>query len=174
MKPFLGLEITPDKIVVKSPGKPIPPIELKDLQNFTATSISRNKTLALVFNLMRYMEESGIGMDTYKEMRDKYKLPLPLITFVDPNLVVTFPRSAEAVRSLDNTEVLSQLNDQELAGLDFVKTRGEVSRKEYEDHFGFERKKASNQLKKLKELDLIGDNGENPKSNNYKYVYSAK
>lgn len=168
------LEISPDKIIVKSPGKPIPPIELKNLQNFTATSISRNKTLALIFNLMRYMEESGVGMDTYREMRDKYKLPLPIITYEDPNLVVTFPRNADAVRNLDYKDQLSQLNDEELAGFDFVKSRGEVSRKEYEEHFGFERKKASNHLKKLKDLDLIGDNGENPKSNNYKYIYYTK
>ncbi len=165
------LEITPEKIVVKSPGKQIPPIELKDLQNFTATSISRNKTLALVFNLMRYMEESGVGMDTYKEMRDKYKLPLPLITYENPNLVVTFPRSTDAVPSLDNTEVLTQLNDEELAGLDFIKTHREVSRKEYENHFGFERKKASNQLKKMKVLGLIGDNEKPGTSHEYRYVY---
>ena len=165
------LEITPDKIVVKSPGKPIPPIELRNLQNFTATSISRNKTLALVFNLMRYMEESGVGMDTYKEMRDKYKLPLPLITYEDPNLIVTFPRTADAVRSLDKTEVLSELNDEELAGLDFIKTQGEVSRKEYEVHFSFERKKASNQLKRLKSLGLIDDNGKPSTSHDFRYVY---
>ncbi len=166
------LEITPEKIVVKSPGKPVPPIELKDLQSFNATSISRNKTLALVFNLMRYMEESGIGMDTYKEMRDKYRLPLPLITYEDPNLVVTFPRTSDAVRNLGNTEVLSQLNDEELAGLDFVKTKGEVSRKEYEVHFGFNERKANRHLKKLFELGLIGDNGERSASPNYKYGHS--
>jgi len=165
------LEITHEKIVVKSPGKPIPPIELKDLQNFKATSISRNKTLALVFNLMRYMEESGVGMDTYKGMREKYKLPLPIITFEEPNLIVTFPRTADAVRSLDKTEVFSQLNDEELAGLDFVKTKGEVSRKEYEVHFGFNERKANRHLKKLLELGLVGDNGEKPASPNYKYLY---
>lgn len=165
------LEITPEKIVVKSPGKPIPPIEVKDLQNFTATSISRNKTLALVFNLMRYMEESGVGMDTYKQMRNKYKLPLPIISFDEPNLIVTFPRTADAVRSLDKTDVLSQLNDEELAGLDFVKTKGEVSRKEYEIYFGFERKKAFNQLKKLKNLGLIDDNGKPNTSHDFGYIY---
>ena len=168
------LEITPDKIVVRSPGKPVPPIKLEDLQNFTATSISRNKTLAYVFNLMGYMEEVGVGMDTYREMREKYNLPLPVITYEDPNLVVTFPRTADAVRDLDKTDVLSNLSDEELAGFDFVKTRKEVSRKEYEDHFMFERKKASNQLKKMKDLGLIGDNGENPKSNNYRYVYNLE
>lgn len=167
------LEITPDKIVVKSPGKPIPPIELKDLQNFTATSISRNKTLALVFNLMRYMEESGVGMDTYKEMRDKYKLPLPLITFEDPNLVVTFPRSSEAVRILDSTEVLSQLNDEELAGLDFVKTRVVVTKKEYSEHFKFPDKKAQRHLLKFKELGLVSLEGKGP-SSTYRIIINEK
>jgi len=54
---------------------------------------------------------------------------------------------------------------------DFVKARKEISRKEYEDYFGFERKKASNQLKKMKDLGLIGDNGKPFTSHDYRYVY---
>lgn len=87
------------------------------------------------------MEESGVGMDTYKEMRDKYKLPLPIIEYKAPNLIVTFPRTDDALRELDNKELLSQLNDEELAGLDFVKAKGEVSRKDYESHFGYNERK---------------------------------
>lgn len=165
------LEITPEKIVVKSPGKPVPPITLEAMQNFTATSLSRNKKLTFIFNQMHLMEETGVGMDTFREMRSKYHLPLPIITYNDPNLVVTFPRTSDAMRELSAKEAIAQLNDEELAGYDFVKEHKEVSRKEYEDHFGFERKKASNQLKKMKDLGLIGDNGESPKSNNYKYVF---
>ena len=67
--------------------------------------------------------------------------------------------------------LLYQLNDEELAGLDFVKAKGEVSRKEYEVHFGFERKKAFNQLKKLKSLGLIDDNGKPSTSHDFRYVY---
>jgi len=165
------LEITPDKIVVKSPGKPVPPITLENLQNFSATSISRNKTLAYVFNLMEYMEEVGVGMDTYRDMRIKYNLPLPIITYVEPNLIVTFPRNADAIRDLSNNAAISQLNDEELAGYDFIKARKEVSRKEYEDYFKFERKKASNQLKKMKALGLVGDNGKPVTSHDYRYIY---
>jgi len=157
-------------IIIKSPGLPVYPNTLEKLQKFTAKSYSRNKKLTLIFNRMGLMEEAEFGMDTYREMRDKYKLPLPIITYDEPDLIVTFPRSAEAVRNLDNTEVLSQLNDEELAGLDFVKARGEISRKEYEDNFGFERKKASNQLKKLKMLGLIGDNGKPSTSHDFRYV----
>ncbi len=164
------LEIYPEKILVKSPGLPAYPNSLEQLQAFTAKSYSRNKKLTLIFNRMGLMEEAEFGMDTYREMRDKYNLPLPVISYEEPNLIVTFPRTEDAVRSLDKTDVLSQLNDEELAGLDFVKAQGEVSRKEYEDHFGFERKKASNQLKKLKSLGLIDDNGKPSTSHDYRYV----
>ena len=161
------LEITPDKIVVKSPGKPVPPIKLEDLQGFTATSINRNKSLALVFNLMGYMEETGVGMETYRQMRDKYNLPLPVITYEEPNLVVTFPRTPDAVRSLDNTDILSQLNDEELAGYDFVKTHKEVTKKEYAGHFNYPEKKAQRHLSKLKKLLLLTSEGKGP-STTYK------
>jgi ATP-dependent DNA helicase RecG len=167
------LEITPEKVIVRSPGSPIPPVTLEDLQNFKATSISRNKSLALIFNMMKYMEETGVGMDTYREMRDKYKLPLPIITYESPNLVVTFPRTPDAIRSLESKAGIENLNNEELAGLDFVKSRGKVSRKEYEDYFGFNERKANRHLKKLVALGLIGDNGKKPTSPNYRYVFNG-
>lgn len=158
----IQLEIYPEKIIVKSPGLPVYPNSLVKLQMFTAKSYSRNKKLSLVFNRMGLMEEAEFGMDTYREMRDKYKLPLPIIAYDEPDLIVTFPRSADAVRNLDNTEVLSQLNDEEIAGLDFVKTRGEVSRKEYEVHFGFDKKKAERHLAKMVDSGLITRKGSGP------------
>jgi len=167
------LEITPEKIVVKSPGKPVPPITLEAMQNFTATSLSRNKKLTFIFNQMHLMEETGVGMDTFREMRSKYHLPLPIITYDDPNLVVTFPRTADAMRELSTKEAIAQLNDEELAGYDFVKERKEVSRKEYEDHFGYDSRKANRHLGKLLELGLIGDNGKGKTSPNYRYVYTS-
>ncbi|MDD4604551.1 MAG: ATP-binding protein [Bacteroidales bacterium] len=158
----IQLEIYPEKIIVKSPGLPVYPNSLKKLQKFTAKSYSRNKKLTLVFNRMGLMEEAEFGMNTYREMRDKYELPLPIITYNEPDLIVTFPRSAEAVRNLDSNEVLSKLNDEEIAGLDFVKTRGEVSRKEYEDHFGFDKKKAERHLGKMVSAGLIVRKGSGP------------
>ena len=158
----IQLEIYPEKIIVKSPGLPVYPNSLEKLQKFTAKSYSRNKKLTLVFNCMGLMEEAEFGMDTYREMRDKYKLPLPIITYDEPDLIVSFPRSAEAVRSLDSTEVLSQLNDEELAGLDFIKTRVKVSRKEYQVHFDFDKKKAERHLTKMVDSGPIARKGSGP------------
>ena len=97
----IQLEIYPEKIIVKSPGLPVYPNSLEKLQKFTAKSYSRNKKLTLVFNRMGLMEEAEFGMDTYRKIRDTHKLPLPIITYDAPDLIVSFPRSANAVRSLE-------------------------------------------------------------------------
>jgi len=165
----IQLDVYPDRIIVKSPGKPVPPITMESLKNFTATSYSRNKKLTFIFNEMGYMEESALGMDTFKSLRDKYELPLPIIDYDGINVVVTFPRTIDVVREVSNTIGIEDLNDEELAGLDFVKSKGEVSRKEYEVHFGFNERKANRHLKKLLELGLIGNNGEKSTSPHYKY-----
>jgi ATP-dependent DNA helicase RecG len=158
------LEITPEKITIKSPGKPVPPITLDALQNFTATSLSRNKKLTLVFNQMRLMEETGVGMDTYREMRSKYHLPLPIITYDDPNLIVTFPRTADALRDLIPTGDITELNDEELVGYDLVRERKTITKKEYAEYFKFNDKKAQRHLSKFKELGLVTLKGKGPSS----------
>ena len=92
------MDISPDKIEVRSPGVPISPNTFKELQKFTAISQTRNPELAYIFNIMGYMEETGVGMDTYRTMREKYDLPLPVITYKEPNLIVSFPRTMGGVK----------------------------------------------------------------------------
>jgi ATP-dependent DNA helicase RecG len=163
------LEIYPEKIIIKSPGLPILPNTLEKLKSFTAKSYSRNKKLTLVFNRMGLMEEAEYGMDTYREMREKYKLPLPIITYDDPYLVVTFPRTAEAVREVSKNDAISELNDEELAGYDFVKTHVVVTKNDYAKHFNFPVKKAQRHLIKFKKLGLVTLEGKGP-SSSYKII----
>lgn len=156
------LEITPEKIVVRSPGEPISPNILKDLQNFSAISQTRNPELAYIFNIMRFMEETGVGMDTYRTMREKFDLPLPIITFQKSNLIVTFPRTIEAVKSLSENKRIEQLNPEELRGLEFIKIKQTLKRVEYENKFGFDKKKAERHIKNLVLLGFIKRNGSGP------------
>ena len=64
-------------------------------------------------------------------------------------------------------------HDEELKGYEYIQSKGVVSKSEYAEHFGFDDKKAYRHLFKMKKLELVGDNGESPKSNNYKYVFKA-
>ncbi len=165
------LEVKPDRIIIKSPGAPAPPVTIESLKNFTATSWSRNKKITFIFNEMGYMEESEFGMDTFRSLREKYNLPLPIIDYDGSNVIAIFPRNPDAVKKISEKENINRLNEAELAGYDLVKSRKEISKKEYATHFGISNKVAQNQLSKMRKLDLIGDNGQSPKSNKYKYVY---
>jgi len=157
------LEIDNEKIVVKSPGAPLPSISLEQLNTFKAPSISRNPILTYVFNLMGYMEETGFGMRTFRSMSEKYNLPLPEYTFKDPFLKLTFPRTMASAKKVSAIPTLSELNDEELAGFEYIKSKGKVTRKEYQAHFGFaSNKKAERHLKKLFKLKLVDRKGSGP------------
>jgi predicted HTH transcriptional regulator len=47
------------------------------------------------------------------------------------------------------------LNEEELIGLDFIKTNISITRKDYETKFNFDKKKAERRLKQFVELKLI-------------------
>lgn len=155
----IQLDIHPDRIIVKSPGEPKFPITMEALKNFTATSYSRNKKLTFIFNEMDYMEESALGMDTFKSLREKYELPLPIIDFDGSNIVVTFPRTTEAIKAVSSRKGVKKLNDEELIGYQWIKVLSKATRKEYEIHFGYNDKKAERHLKKMVELQLLEKKG---------------
>ncbi len=166
----IQLEVFPDRILVKSPGEPVPPITIDSLNNFTATSYSRNKKISFIFNQMEYMEESAVGMDTFKSMREVYKLPLPVFEYDGINTVITFPKTIEAVRKAYTTKDIDQLTEAQIEGYEWIKTEGEVSTREYSSHFSIGYKTAQRHLAKMRKLGLIRDNGEDINSPNYKYV----
>lgn len=156
------LQIDDDKIVIKSPGKPIDPITIEQLKRFEAPSLSRNPVLSHIFNQMGYAEERGIGMKTLKSLPEKFNLPLPQYSFEDPFLVLTFPRSFEVVKSVSGNEALGELNDEELRGYEFIRMESEITKKEYAKHFKYSDRQAERHLKKFTELGLIERKGAGP------------
>lgn len=166
------IEIDDDKIVVKSAGLPVSPISLDDVKAFRAPSLSRNPKITYVFNRMGLMEESELGMETFRGMQEKYELPLPFYDYKAPYLSLTFSRSIESVKKIKGNEALLQLSDAELIGLEWIKTQGEVSTKDYAIHFNIAQRTASRHLSNLYNLDLLITNGENTRSPKLKY--SAK
>lgn len=114
------------------------------------------------------MEESGVGMDTFKSLKTKYDLPLPIITYKKPNVIVTFPRTIEAVRIIGG-DAIKELTNDELDGYEWIKSQGEVSAKEYASQFVIASRTASRHLAKMLELNLIKTNGKNTKSPKLRY-----
>lgn len=160
-----------EKIIVKSPGTPLPAITINELNTFKAPSISRNPIITYVFGLMNYVEEKGFGMKALRSMNDRFNLPSPEYMMESIFLTLTFPRAMEAVARVSHHASIEELNTEEILGYEWVKAKGEITKKEYAKHFGFDEKKALRHLSKMRTLALLGDNGEPNKSNNFKYVF---
>lgn len=163
-------EINDDAIIIKSPGEPVKPITFEQIKKFNAPSLSRNPKIMYVFDQLDLVEQRGLGFQTIKDLPTKHNLPLPLVSYEDPYLVLTFPRSIEAVKKVSDKPNVSKLKDAQLKGYEWLKSVEEASTREYSDHFGIGYKTAQRHLAAMKELGLIRDNGEDVNSPKYKYV----
>lgn len=108
------IRINDISIIVKSAGLPVNPITLEDIKSFNAPSLSRNPVLTYVFSQMNLMEESELGMETFRTMQIKYDLPLPIYTFEKNYLSLTFPRSIQSIKDLSGNESFLKLNTNEI------------------------------------------------------------
>jgi ATP-dependent DNA helicase RecG len=163
-------EINDDAIIIKSPGEPIKPITLEQIKKFNAPSLSRNPKIMYVFDQMDLVEQRGLGFQTIKDLPTRHNLPLPLVSYENPYMVLTFPRSMAAAKIVSNKPNVTKLNDAQLKGYEWLRTVGEVSTREYSAHFDIGYKTAQRHLSAMKELGLIRDNGEDSNSPNYKYI----
>lgn len=99
----------------------------------------------------------------------KYGLPLPVITYDEPYLVFSFPRTIQSAIRVHKDVSLNKLNKEQLTGYEWLRLVREASTREYSVHFDIGYKTAQRHLAKMKELNLIADNGLEVNSPNYKY-----
>ncbi len=152
-----SVEIDSSKIVIRSPGMPISPITLEQLNTFKAPSLSRNPVISYVFNLLGYVEESGFGMRTMRSLNTTYKLPLPIFSFDEPFLTATFARSQESAQHIEGAD---QLTRHEFEGLEFIRLNSPVSRRQFQEALAITNAKAAErQLGKMVDLNLIRRKG---------------
>ena len=163
-------EINDDAIIIKSPGKPVKPLKLNQIKQFSAPSLSRNPKIMYVFEQLELVEQRGLGFSTIKELPENFDIPLPMVSYQEPYMVFIFPRSADALKRIDNTPGISKLNNEELKGLGWIRLKGEVNTRQYANHFDYSYKKAQRHLAKMRDLNLIMDNGEPSTSPNYGYI----
>jgi len=156
------LVATPDTITVKSPGKPVDPITLEQMQSFNAPMLSRNPVLHYVFARMDLAEERGLGLKSMKTRAESAGLPLPRYVWAAPYLELTLYRSpAAAVRGLGG-EVSEGLSKAERAGWEWLATKQTVTSVEYAAAMRVPNRTALNHLKHFSELGLVRKLGSGP------------
>ena len=100
------LEAAADTITIRSPGKPLEPITLEQLQSFDAPMLSRNPVLHFVFSQMELAEERGLGLKSMQHRAEQAGLPLPAYAWKDPYLVLTIYSSPESASRTLASEIL--------------------------------------------------------------------
>lgn len=150
------------KIIVTSPGKPLPAITLEELNTFQAPSLSRNPIITYVFSLMAYVEEKGFGMKTFKSLNKEFGLPIPKYSFKAPFLTLTFPRSPEAVKGVIDKIGIESLSAEELKNFEIFREKIPVSKSEFVEFTGLANRTAERYLKDWTDKGLLIKTGSGP------------
>ena len=149
------LVVTPDTVTVCSPGAPLLPITLEQMQSFRAPMYNRNPKLQFAFGGTKLVEGRGFGMRSLSAAAEKHDLPVPKYDFDGVYLNLTiYLNCGAAVGALDN-DVLQALNEDEKSSWKYLSTRKSVTRKEFAGHMGFDSRKAQRHLKRMVEMELL-------------------
>jgi ATP-dependent DNA helicase RecG len=149
------LIIDENKIIVTSPGKPLPSISLDDLNRFEASSLSRNHIITYAFSLMDYVEEKGFGMKTFKSLNKEYGLPIPKYTFKEPFLTLTFPRTTEAVKEVIGNSRTGDLSTEDLKNFEIFRNKRLVTKTEFVEYSGLPSRTAERHLRDWVDKGLL-------------------
>lgn len=150
------LILNADTVQVRSPGGPIPPITMEQLQSFRAPMKSRNPVLHHVFARMGMAEEQGLGLQlSLKRVAERLDLPLPTFAMDGDYLVLTIYRSRKAATAVLTEDALQRLSKAERAGWEWLSTKSVVTTAEYEEAMELPNRTAKNHIKKLTELGLL-------------------
>ena len=139
-------EINDDNLVIKSPGKPVDPITLAQIQTFNAPSLSRNPLVMFAFEKLDLAEQRGLGFGTIRKMPIAQR---PTVSFEDPYIVFTLPLVEKSV---------SNKLSQEATTL-FIAENNSFTRKQFEEYFRLSSKEANRQINKLIESGLVKMSG---------------
>ena len=156
------LVVTVDTITIKSPGGPLAPITLEQLQSFNAPMLSRNPELHYVFARMEMAEERGIGIKSLKNRAEQLGLPLPRYAWDNPYLVLKLYRTPEAAAKTLDQDILKSLSKSEQKGWQWLATQGRTSSSHYADTMKIESRTARRHLNHFEELGLVRKTGSGP------------
>lgn len=143
------------KVVVRSPGLPVEPITLAQLQSFDAPMLSRNPVMHFVFAKMKLAEERGLGLKSMKSRAVAARLPLPTYSYTAPYLDLTLYTDAQSAVADVNGEILAQLTQAERYGWNWMVTQTEVTTVGYQEAMGLPNRTAKHHLSKLTKLGLL-------------------
>ena len=153
------LVVTPDQIEIRSPGGPVEPVTLKQMQSFSAPMLCRNPVLHYVFARMELAEERGLGLVSMKRRAESAGLPLPRYAWEEPYLKLAIYRSAAGAATALPPGIRDALTDAELAGWQWLAAQRRTKSAEYAKAMRIDSRTARRHLYRFVELGLVRRTG---------------
>jgi ATP-dependent DNA helicase RecG len=149
------LVVTADTVTVRSPGAPLAPVTVEQMQAFTAPMYNRNPKLQFAFGGTKLAEGRGLGMRTLGEAASKYGLPIPKYAFDGVYLNLTIYRHAKAAVQALGAAVLGKLSKSERSGWEWLSLRMQTTSIGYAEAMGLPYRTAMHHLRRFQELGLL-------------------
>lgn len=156
------LVVTADTVTVRSPGAPLSPVTMEQMQSFTAPMYNRNPKLQFAFGGTKLVEGRGFGMRTLGEAAAKHALPVPKYAFDGLYLNLTIYRHARAAVETLGEAILKKLSKTELAGWEWLSTQEQTTSSQYSTAVKIPNRTALRQLKRFADLGLLRRTGSGP------------
>ena len=155
---FIRVFMFDDRIEVLSPGRLLPPITIKAMQNGEVESRLRNPIIVEVFDrLGGYIEKLGTGIRRMIDAMKEHNLEPPHFELRGDLLKVTLPGPGEKFMELVQkaAESVNELNERQLEALQYLQKHQALTRKEYCELTGVSPRTAHRDLTDLVERGLL-------------------
>ncbi|GMV83552.1 MAG: hypothetical protein AMXMBFR7_47360 [Planctomycetota bacterium] len=147
--------VTADAVRIRSPGAPLSPVTLEQLQDFSAPMYNRNPKLQFAFGGTKLVEGRGLGMRTLAAAATQHGLPVPKYAFDGVYLNLTLYRHAQAAVQALGAAVLSKMSRSEREGWEWLVTREETTSADYAKAMNIPYRTAMHHLGRFQELNLL-------------------
>ncbi|MDA1012924.1 MAG: hypothetical protein O3A00_00555 [Planctomycetota bacterium] len=154
------LVISKDKVEIRSPGLPVEPITLEQMQALDAPMLSRNPVLHYVFAKMGLAEERGLGLKSMRQRSQEAGLPLPRYSWEAPYLVLRLLPDVQATTTTTlPPPIQTELSESERAGWQWLSTRGQAKSSDYAEAMGIDARTARRHLNRFVGFGLVRKSG---------------
>ncbi len=153
------LVVTADTVTVRSPGPPLLPITIEQMQAFSAPMYNRNPKLQYAFSGTNLLEGRGLGMRTLATAATLHGLPVPKYAFDGVYLNLTIYRHTQAAVAALGVAVLDKLSKTERSGWEWLSTTETTTSADYAQAQRLPYRTAMHHLRKFQELGLLERTG---------------
>jgi len=157
------VEIYDDRIEIWNPGSLLPGITIEDLYKKEHKSVIRNKQIAQVFYDIGYIEKYGSGTIKIIDLCKQHGIPPPEFREVTGGFSVIFRKDIYTEEHLRNLG----LNERQMKAVMYIKEKGRITNKAYQEINQVSRQTASRELTELCDKRILRRVGKTGKSTYY-------